>query len=160
MSTSKAAGTQMFADHLIPNSNVVLEHFYRSRPPSATELVTYIKSHALPLPPILRITDSSPPSILFSVVHSNLLIVCSCGSEIDSLAVFEFLYRFIDACEEFLGSPLLASKLEENFEVVAQLLNELCDHGIVCNTETNSLRESVEVSSVIGKLFTQVGLPG
>ncbi|KAJ4531526.1 hypothetical protein HRR86_006340 [Exophiala dermatitidis] len=36
----------------------------------------------------------------------------------------------------------------------------MCDGGIICNTEPNALRESVEVSSVLGKLFTQVGLPG
>lgn len=43
---------------------------------------------------------------------------------------------------------------------MAQLLGEMCDGGTICNTEPNSLRESVEVSSVLGKLFTQVGLPG
>lgn len=145
---------------LTQSSNVVLEHLYRSRPPSASNVIAYLKSQAHPVPPVLRITDASPPTTLFSVIHSNLLVLCSCGNEIDSLAVFEFLYRVIDAFEEFLGSPLLANRVEENFEVVAQLLNELCDNGIICNTETNSLRESVEVSSIIGKLFTQVGLPG
>lgn len=66
----------------------------------------------------------------------------------------------LDVFEDFLGSPILTSKIEDNYEVVAQLLGEMVDGGIVCNTEPNALRESVEVSSVLGKLFTQVGLPG
>ena len=102
----------------------------------------------------------SPPTTVFSVTHSNLLLLCPCSHEVDSLAVLEFLYRVIDAFEDFLGSPLLANKIEENYEIAAQLLNELCDNGIICNTETNSLRDSIEVSSVISKLLTQVGLPG
>lgn len=66
----------------------------------------------------------------------------------------------MDVFEDFLGSPLLATKIEDNYEIVAQLLSEMCDGGIVSNTEPNALRENVEVSSVLGKLFTQVGLPG
>lgn len=65
----------------------------------------------------------------------------------------------MDIFEDFLGSPLLSNKIEENYEVVAQLLTEVCDGGIICNTEPNALRETVEVSSVLGKLFNQVGLP-
>ena len=77
-----------------------------------------------------------------------------------SLAILDFLYRLVDIFEDFLGTPLLANKIEENYEIVAQLLGEVCDGGVVCNTEPNSLRESVEVSSTLGRLFTQVGLPG
>lgn len=77
-----------------------------------------------------------------------------------SLAILDFLYRLVDIFEDFLGSPLLSNKIEDNYEVVAQLLGEVCDGGIISNTEPNALRESVEVSSLIGKLFTQVGLPG
>ena len=94
------------------------------------------------------------------MTHANLLLLCLNGSEVDPLGVLEFLYRVCDVFEEFLGTPLQVSKIEDNYEVVAQLLNELCDNGVVCNTETNSLRESVEVSNIIGKLFSQVGLHG
>ncbi len=82
------------------------------------------------------------------------------GKDAQSLAILDFLHRLVDVFEDFLGTPLLADKIEGNYEIVAQLLAEMCDGGIVCNTEPNALRESVEVSSVLGKLFTQVGLPG
>lgn len=65
----------------------------------------------------------------------------------------------VDIFEDFLGSPLLPNKIEDNYEVVAQLLAEVCDGGIVCNTEPNALRETIEVSSALGKLFQHVGLP-
>lgn len=59
-----------------------------------------------------------------------------------------------------MGAPLLGSKVENNYDVVAQLMGEICDGGIVCNTEGNALRESVEVSSKLEKLFDKVGIPG
>jgi AP-3 complex subunit mu len=79
---------------------------------------------------------------------------------VDSLGVLEFLHRVVDVLEDFLGAPLLGSKIENNYDVVAQLMGEICDGGIVCNTEGNALRESVEVSSKLEKLFDKVGIPG
>lgn len=66
----------------------------------------------------------------------------------------------VDILEDFLGAPLLGSKIENNYDVVAQLMGEICDGGIVCNTEGNALRESVEVASKLEKLFDKVGIPG
>lgn len=74
--------------------------------------------------------------------------------------VLEFLHRVIDVLEEFLGSPLLATKIEASYDVVAQLLGEMCDAGSVCNTEPNALRDDVEVTGWMGKLLGGVGLPG
>ena len=132
---------------------------YRSRPPSPQDVIRACNNYAR-LPPVVYLSDVSPSTTVFSVTHTNLLLVCLNGSEVDPLGVLEFLYRVCDIFEEFLGTPLQASKIEDNYEVVAQLLNEICDNGVVWNTETNSLRESVEVSNIIGKLFSQVGLHG
>ena len=66
----------------------------------------------------------------------------------------------VDVLEDFLGAPLLGSKIENNYDVVAQLMGEMCDGGIICNTEANALRESVEVASKLEKLFDKVGIPG
>ena len=65
----------------------------------------------------------------------------------------------VDVLEEFVGSPLLASKIEAAYDVVAQLLGEMCDAGSVCNTEPNALRDDVEVAGWMGKLLGGVGLP-
>lgn len=62
--------------------------------------------------------------------------------------------------EEFVGAPLLAGKIQSNYDVVAQLLNEMCDGGIICNTEPNALQEIVEIPGWMDKLLVGVGLPG
>ena len=59
-----------------------------------------------------------------------------------------------------MGSPLLAVKIESNYDVVAQLLNEMCDAGAVSTTEPNALRDLVEVEGWIGKLLGGISLPG
>lgn len=74
--------------------------------------------------------------------------------------VLEFLHRVIDVLEEFIGTPLIASKIEGAYEVVAQLLGEVCDAGLVCNTEPNALRDDVETPGLLGKLFSGVGIQG
>jgi AP-3 complex subunit mu len=72
----------------------------------------------------------------------------------------EFLHRVIDILEEFLGAPILSSKIEANYDVVAQLLNEMCDAGAVTTTEGNALRDLVEVEGWIGKLLGGINIPG
>ena len=64
----------------------------------------------------------------------------------------------IDVLEEFLGAPLLASKIESSYDVVAQLLNEMCDAGTISTTEGNALRDLVEVEGFMGKLLGGLSL--
>jgi AP-3 complex subunit mu len=141
-------------------SNPILEQVYSSRPPSAESIITRLIALHTPRPPILHLSDVNPPSTIFSIVQSNLLLLCPCSQEVDSFAVLEFLHRVVDVLEDFLGAPLLGSKIENNYDIVAQLMGEMCDGGIVCNTEGNSLRESVEVASKLERLFDKVGIPG
>lgn len=64
-----------------------------------------------------------------------------------------------DVLEDFLGSPLLASKIEGNYDVVAQLLNEMVDGGIIASTEPNALRDVVDAPNFMKSLLGGVGLP-
>jgi AP-3 complex subunit mu len=73
--------------------------------------------------------------------------------------VLEFLHRIADVLEDFLGSPLLASKIEANYDVVAQLLNEMVDGGIIASTEPNALRDVVDAPNFMKSLLGGVGLP-
>ncbi|KIW11105.1 hypothetical protein PV08_10405 [Exophiala spinifera] len=146
----------VFDDHNI----CVLEHTYAGRPPTPQALIASFTTRPSPRPSILQLSDLAPPVTAYSIYHSSLLLIAVSSKDGQSLAILDFLHRLVDVFEDFLGSPLLATKIEGNYEIVAQLLSEMCDGGIVCNTEPNALRENVEVSSVLGKLFTQVGLPG
>lgn len=74
--------------------------------------------------------------------------------------MLEFLHRLVDVLEEFVGAPLLASKIQGAYDVVAQLLGEMCDAGSVFNTEPNALRDDVDAPGWMGKLLGGVGIQG
>lgn len=54
----------------------------------------------------------------------------------------------------------MATKIESAYDVVAQLLGEMCDAGMVDKTEPNALRDVVEPPSRMSKFLDGVGLPG
>ena len=103
---------------------------------------------------------TNPPTTLFSISHAGLLFFVPSSTDTEALFVLEFLHRLIDVLEDFLGAPLLASKIEGAYDVVAQLLGEMCDAGSVCNTEPNALRDVVDVPRWMDKILGGVSLPG
>ena len=107
----------------------------------------------------MHFPDTNPPTILFSVSYSNIVLLSPVSVETEALFVLEFLHRVVDVLEEFLGPPLLANKIEGAYDVVAQLVGEMCDAGNVCNTEPNALRDDVDISGWMGKILGGVGLP-
>lgn len=108
---------------------------------------------------MLYLPNLTPVSTAYSITHGNLVLICTSSKEAPALAILEFLNRVVDIFEDFLGSPLIRAKIEESYELVAQILSEICDGGNICNTEPNALREQIEITSGLGKLFTQVGIP-
>ncbi|CAK7213353.1 hypothetical protein SCUCBS95973_001775 [Sporothrix curviconia] len=109
---------------------------------------------------LVYIPNTNPPTLVFTIVHAGLLFLLTTSSELEPLLALEFLHRVADALEEFLGSPLLAGKMESSYEVVAQLLTEMCDSGLVGTTEPNALHDLVEVEGFVGKLLGSITLPG
>ncbi|KAJ5505554.1 Clathrin adaptor mu subunit C-terminal [Penicillium expansum] len=138
----------------------LVEHVYRSRPPSASAILPLYLAHAEPRPSLLYIPSASPPVTVFSTVESNLLFLAISEVDTEPLLALEFLHRVIDVLEDFVGAPLLSTKIQANYDVVAQLFNEMCDGGTVCNTEPNALQEVVEVPGWMGKLLNGIGVPG
>ncbi|KGO64135.1 Clathrin adaptor, mu subunit, C-terminal [Penicillium italicum] len=138
----------------------LVEHVYRSRPPSASAILPLYLAHAEPRPSLLYIPSASPPVTVFSTVESNLLFLAISEVDTEPLLALEFLHRVIDVLEDFVGAPLLSNKIQANYDVVAQLFNEMCDGGTVCNTEPNALQEVVEVPGWMGKLLGGIGVPG
>ncbi|KAL8632009.1 hypothetical protein Q9189_002273 [Teloschistes chrysophthalmus] len=142
------------------NNDCILEHVYRSRPSTARTLLPHYQRYPKPRPAVINLPDLNPPTILFSLVHANLLFLSTASNDIEPLFVLEFLHRIVDIFEEFVGAPLLANKIESSYDVVAQLLGEMCDAGSVCNTEPNALRDDVDIPGWMDKLLGGVGLPG
>ncbi|EPE10037.1 adaptor complexes medium subunit family protein [Ophiostoma piceae UAMH 11346] len=175
--------------HIYDEHNApVLSHVYTGRPLSAAQLLPlYLDQQrqqsssnstsspvgALPNTPsslfsssrkqpasLVYIPDTNPPTLVFSIVHASLLFLLTTSSELEPLLALEFLHRVADALEEFLGSPLIAGKIESNYDVVAQLLTEMCDAGTVGTTEPNALHDLVEMEGLVGKLLGSITLPG
>ncbi|KAJ5125424.1 AP complex mu/sigma subunit [Penicillium atrosanguineum] len=142
------------------SSAPLVEHVYRARPPSAAAILPLYLAHAAPRPSLLYIPNASPPVTVFSTVQSNLLFLAVSEVDTEPLLALEFLHRVVDVLEEFVGAPLLATKIQSNYEVVAQLLHEMCDGGMVSNTELNALQEVVEVPGWMGKLLGGISMPG
>ncbi|KAI9699709.1 MAG: hypothetical protein M1836_002743 [Candelina mexicana] len=142
------------------HNNTILQHIYRSRPPAARTLLPLYLAHPTPRPSLIYLPNTLPPTLLFSLEHSQLLFLSPTSADTEPLLVLEFLHRVVDVLEDFLGAPLLATKIEGAYDVVAQLLGEMCDAGAVSNTEPNALRDVVEVPGWMGKLLGGVGLPG
>jgi AP-3 complex subunit mu len=108
---------------------------------------------------LIYLPNTNPPTLLYSIIQDQLLFLCPCSSDTEPLQVLEFLHRVADVLEDFLGSPLLASKIEANYDVVAQLLNEMVDGGIISCTEPNALRDMVDAPNFMKSLLGGVGLP-
>lgn len=140
-------------------STPLLEHVYTGRPPPSSTLLPLYLSHPAPRPSLLFLPATNPPTLLYSVTHGQLLFLCPCASDTEPLQVLEFIHRLGDVLEDFLGPPLLASKIEANYDVVAQLLNEMVDGGVIASTEPNALRDVVEAPNFIKSLLGGVGLP-
>ncbi|KAF2757660.1 clathrin adaptor, mu subunit [Pseudovirgaria hyperparasitica] len=141
------------------HNDLILEEVYRGRPPPATVLLPLYLAHPTPRPSLLFFPDTNPSSLVYSVIQDRLLFLAACSSDVEPLLVLEFIHRVVDALEDFLGSPLLASKLEASYDVVAQLVQEMCDGGLVSTTEPNALREVVELPTWTNKFLGSVGLP-
>ena len=139
-------------------SQPLIEQVYRSRPPSAATLRPLYFAHPAPRPSLLYFPSTSPPVTVFSVVQSNLLFLAVSEVDTEPLLALEFLHRVVDVLEEFVGAPLISTKIQSNYDVVAQLLHEMCDGGLVCNTELNALQEVVDMPGWMGKLLGGVGL--
>ncbi|AEO59278.1 hypothetical protein MYCTH_2307451 [Thermothelomyces thermophilus ATCC 42464] len=146
--------------HIYDEHNaLILSHTYTSRPLAANHLLPLYLEHPVPRPNLIYLPNTNPPTLVFSLRHANLLFLLTTSSEIEPLLVLEFLHRAVDALEEFLGAPLLAHKIEANYDVVAQLLTEMCDAGTISTTEPNALRDLVEVEGFMDKLLGNLNLP-
>ncbi|RAR06990.1 clathrin adaptor, mu subunit [Stemphylium lycopersici] len=140
-------------------STPLLEHTFLNRPPPSSILLPLYLAHPAPRPPLIYLPSTNPPTLLYSIIQDQLLFLCPSSADTDPLAVLSFLHRLTDVLEDFLGSPLLASKIEGNYDVVSQLLSEMVDGGIIANTEPNALRDVVEAPNLLKTLLGGVGLP-
>ncbi|KID71539.1 AP-3 adaptor complex subunit mu, partial [Metarhizium hybridum] len=137
----------------------ILSHTYTGRPLSAKHLLPLYLEHPVPRPNLIYLPNASPATLIFSLTHANLLFLATSSTDIEPLLVIEFLHRVIDAFEDIIAAPLLASEIERNYHVAAQILTEMCDAGTINTTEPNALKENVEMEGLLDKIFGGFNLP-
>lgn len=94
-------------------------------------------------------------------MQDNLLFLSPSATDTEPLLILEFLHRVADALEEFLGSPLLATRITASYDVVAQVVGEIADGGVPCHAEPNALRDVVETGpGVLKNLLGSIGASG
>ncbi|KAH7136065.1 Adaptor complexes medium subunit family-domain-containing protein [Dendryphion nanum] len=145
----------IFDEHNTP----LLEHTYTGRPPPGSTVLPLYLSEPPPRSSLIYLPSTNPPTLLYSIIQDSLLFLAPCSKDTEPLQVLEFLHRVAEVLEDFLGSPLLASKIEAHYDVVAQLLSEMVDGGIISSTEPNALKEVVEAPNLIKNLLGGMGLP-
>ena len=142
-------------------SALLLDHVYTSRPPPPSTLLPIYLQHAAPRPSVIYLPSINPPTICYSIIQDNILFLSPCSSATEPLLVLEFLHRVADALQEFLGSPLLATKVTASYDIVAQIVAEIADAGIVCQGEANALRDVIETGpGVLKNLLGSIGAAG
>lgn len=142
-------------------SNLILSHKYVSEATPASIILPLYLERPAPRPSVIYLPSTSPPTIVHSVVQGNILLISPSTRETEPLAVLEFLHRVVDALEEFLGTPLLASKITSNYDVVAQVISEIADGGIPSQSEANALRDVVETGpGALNNLLGNLGIQG
>ncbi|TKX27264.1 putative AP-3 complex subunit mu [Elsinoe australis] len=135
------------------HNNLLLSHPFSLRPPPPHVLLNHYLSTPTPRPSLLHCPNTNPPSILHTHQSDALLLLSPTTTDVPPLLVLEFLHRITDSLREFLGSPLLASRLESSYDLAVQILTELCDAGLISNTEPNALRDVVEAPSAVTRLL-------
>ncbi|KAI5367483.1 Putative clathrin adaptor, mu subunit, Longin-like domain superfamily [Septoria linicola] len=143
------------------HNSLLFNHVYTGKPPAASIVLPLYLQHESPRPSVIYLTSTNPPTVLFSIIQDHLLFLSPASSDVEPLLVLEFLHRVADAWEEFLGSPLIATKISANYDIVAQIVAEMADSGVVCQGEASALRDVVETGpGVLKNLLGGVGLPG
>jgi AP-3 complex subunit mu len=132
---------------------LILAHTYTGRPPSPSVLLPLYLAHDTPRPSLIYASSTNPPALIHSIVQDRVLFLAPTSQDSDPFAIITFLHRVADALEDVLGAPLLANKISSSYDVVLQVLTEVCDSGIVSNTEPNTLRDLVESPSWVNRLL-------
>lgn len=102
-------------------------------------------------PPIIEISSSL---LLFHQKYGNIIFLLPCASTTPSLLPFEFIARLIETLESYLNPPLIPTKLESNFDLIAMILGEMIDGGFPIYTEPDSVHDFVQPSGAISKLIS------
>ena len=117
-----------------------------------------LSNQPFPRSPVIYPADLG--ASLACIEYDGLLYGSPISDEGRTVDVLSFLHQLATTLEHFLGSPVTASKIENHYHIVLQILGESCDGGLIHHSEPDVLRETVEVPGWMDKILGSVTLPG
>ncbi|VVT44993.1 uncharacterized protein SAPINGB_P000602 [Magnusiomyces paraingens] len=102
-------------------------------------------------PPIIEVSSSL---LLFHQKYGNIIFLLPCSSTTPAFLPYEFIARLIETFESYLSAPLLPTKIESNFDIIAMVLAEMIDGGLPVTTEPDAIHDLVQPSGAISKLIS------
>ncbi|TFK23457.1 clathrin adaptor, mu subunit [Coprinopsis marcescibilis] len=94
--------------------------------------------------PIITLGSTS----FFHVRINNLYVVAVTKMNANAALVFEFCYRFINICKAYFGK-IDEESIKNNFTLVYELIDEICDFGFPQNSEIDALKSYITTESVV-----------
>ncbi|KAJ2921714.1 hypothetical protein H1R20_g15377, partial [Candolleomyces eurysporus] len=96
--------------------------------------------------PIITLGSTS----FFHVRINNLYVVAVTKTNANAALVFEFCYRFINICKSYFGK-IDEESIKNNFTMVYELIDEICDFGFPQNSEIDTLKSYITTESVVSQ---------
>ncbi|KAF5323844.1 hypothetical protein D9611_008233 [Ephemerocybe angulata] len=96
--------------------------------------------------PIITLGSTS----FFHVRINNLYVVAVTKTNANAALVFEFCYRFINICKSYFGK-IDEEAIKNNFALVYELIDEICDFGYPQNSEIDTLKSYITTESVVSQ---------
>ncbi|KAF8647493.1 hypothetical protein AX16_006698 [Volvariella volvacea WC 439] len=97
--------------------------------------------------PIITLGSTS----FFHVRTNNLYVVAITKSNANAALVFEFCYRFINIAKSYFGK-IDEESIKNNFVLVYELIDEICDFGYPQNSEIDTLKTYITTESVVSTI--------
>ncbi len=104
-------------------------------------------------------TRASPITTLgsttfYHIRHENLYLVAVCKLNPNAALIFEWLYRFCQVGRSYFGR-LDEDSIKNNFVLVYELLDEVCDFGYAQFMESDALKMHITTESVLSEKAVQ-----
>lgn len=105
---------------------------------------------------VVQNVDAGAPVVLLGtwtflwIRHANVYVVAVTASNANPTMVFEFLHKFVDTSETYVGEVLDDESVKKNYVLLYELLNEMLDFGYPQVTELSALKMLVTSESVRG----------
>lgn len=136
------------------NGHIIFDYPVLSTPPSAQSLVPKILNlqgvYDSELSPLIEVSSSR---VLYHEKIGNMVFLLPCSSTLPVLVPVEFVHRLVEVLEKYFSPPLISVKVENHYDIVSQIINEMLENGLPYVTEPDALQDLVPYGGILSKLL-------